>query len=127
MKWIAILAVLVLGGCVPYPVYKTLQPELEITVVDDQNEPIQGAIVALISSSSPYGWEKGREVQTTDRKGVVKFLKRSEWRIEALMLHGVEIFYWKWCIKMKGFVTYEVQGIGSKIPRSKILIDLEAG
>ena len=127
MKWIAILAVLVLGGCVPYPVYKTLQPQLEITVVDDQNEPIDRAIVALISSSTPYGGEKSREVRLTYRGGEVNFPKRSEWRVEMLMIHGIEDFFWNWCIEKEGFLTYETQYRDDEILRSNILIELEPG
>ena len=124
MKWISPLAILVLGGCVPYPIYKTLQPQLEIIVVDDQKESVYGAKVALISSSSPYGDEKSREVRLTDHKGVAEFQKRSEWRIESLMIHGVEIFYWNWCVEKEGFVTYETRGLNSGIPGSNILIEL---
>ena len=127
MKWISTLAILVLGGCVPYPIYKTLQPQLEIAVVDDQKEPVYGAKVALISNSYPYGGEKSREVRTTDRKGVAKFQKRSEWRIEALMLHGAEVFFWNWCVEKEGLVTFETQNRDSEISRSKILIELESG
>ena len=128
MKWIAILAMLVLGGCVVfYPVYKTLQPQLEITVVDDQKEPVHGAKVALISSSYPYGDEKSRDVQTTDTKGVANFQKRSEWRVEALMIHGIEDFFWNWCVEKEGFATYETKNGDGEIPRSKILIELEPG
>jgi hypothetical protein len=127
MRWISILGILVLGGCVPYPIYKTLQPELEITVINDQTEPIHGAKVILISSSHPYGWEKNRETKTTDRMGVATFQKRSEWRVESLMIHGGEIFFWNWCVDKEGFVTYETQNTNSGIPKSKILIELEPG
>jgi hypothetical protein len=127
MKWVAILAILVLGGCVPFPVYKTLQPQLEITVVDDQNEPIHGAIVALISSSNPYGEEKSREVRLTHRKGGAKFQRRSEWRIEVLIIHGIEDFFWNWCIEKEGFLTYETQYGDDEILRRNTLIELEPG
>jgi hypothetical protein len=29
-----------------------------------------------------------------------------EWRIESLMLHGIEFFYWDWCVVKPGYATY---------------------
>ena len=52
-----LLATALLSGCVPYPVYKTLQPAATATIQDSQGEPIAGAAVTLISSAYPYGWE----------------------------------------------------------------------
>ena len=76
MKVIAVLAILALGGCVPHPIYKTLQPNLEIVVKDDENKPVHRAQVNLISSSYPYGSEVGREIQATDSNGVVRWSRK---------------------------------------------------
>ena len=127
MRWIFILAVWVLGGCVPYPVYKTLQPELEIKVIDDQQNPLHGAKVNLISNSYPYGWERNRETKMTNKIGVAAFQKRSEWRLESLIIHGAEIFFWNWCVEKEGFVTYETHNRDSDIPESRVRVMLVPG
>ncbi|WZB60538.1 hypothetical protein WJ970_21535 [Achromobacter xylosoxidans] len=48
-------APLLLGGCIPYPAYKTLQPQARATVVDEQSRPLADTRVILITSSYPYG------------------------------------------------------------------------
>lgn len=70
------------------------------------SHPVEGARVTLISNAYPYGWEKSREVMQTDDRGIAKFESRKEWRIEAIMLHGAEFYFWNWCVEKSGFVTY---------------------
>ena len=90
-------------GC--YPVYKTLQKEARIRVVNEHGEPIAGAEVHLITSSYPYGSERGRETTATDTDGVAAFVKKSEWRVESLMIHGAELLFWNWCVRFEGHRT----------------------
>lgn len=96
-------ATLVTTAC--YPVYKTLQEEARIRVVDERGEAIAGAEVHLITSSYPYGSERHRETKATDADGVAAFAKNSEWRVESLMIHGAEIFFWNWCVRLEGHRT----------------------
>lgn len=98
-----------LAGC--YPIYKTLQPSARVTVVDERGKPIEGAEVILITSSYPYGHERRREAQMTDRRGVAEFSSRSEWRGETLMLHGIEDFFWNWCVLKPGFSTHRTTDV----------------
>ena len=98
------------AGCVPYPIYKTLQPEAEVTVHDSMARPIQGARVTLISSAYPHGLEKSRETKETDAWGVAKFDSRKEWRTEIMMIHGAEVYFWNWCVERPGLVTYASAG-----------------
>ena len=74
--------------------------------MDVDNDPIKNAKVTLISSSYPYRFEKTRETKMTSNDGKAKFESKKEWRIEALMLHGAEIFFWNWCVYKEGFETY---------------------
>lgn len=104
------LAMLVgLTGCVPYPIYKTIQPAAKAVVRDQASRPLAGAKVTLISSAYPYGREKSRETIKTDVSGVAMFASRKQWRMEVLMIHGWEEYFWNWCIEQPGFQTYETE------------------
>jgi hypothetical protein len=100
------LSTIWLTGCVPYPVYKTIQPSSQMTVLNERGEPIEGAKVVLMAGANPYGFERSRETKTTNRQGIAAFEERSEWRTESLMMHGAEFFFWNWCVQKPGFKTY---------------------
>jgi hypothetical protein len=104
------LLVLTLAGClvgfVPFPVYKTLQPSAQITVLDEVNHPVPEAKVLLIANSNPYGREKTRETKVTNEHGMAAFEARHEWRMESFMMHGMEFFFWNWCVQKSGYTTY---------------------
>ena len=85
-------APLLLGGCIPYPAYRTLQPQARATVVDEQSRPLADTRVILITSSYPYGRERWRDEQRSGEDGVASFENHSEWRAESLMIHGRTIF-----------------------------------
>ncbi|WP_225540807.1 carboxypeptidase-like regulatory domain-containing protein [Xanthomonas sp. XNM01] len=103
----SVVASTLLAGCVPYPVYKTLQPEAQVTVLAPSGQPIAGAEVQLIASAYPYGRERSRETATTGTDGRAWFPARREWRTEALALHGAEVYFWNWCIRAPGYRTRE--------------------
>ncbi len=104
MKTRFVLAVLVcLSGC--YPVYKTLQPDTEFVVVDESQQPIDGAQVFFISSSYPYGYEKFRMSRFTNRFGQAYFNSIHDFRTEILLPHGIESFFWNWCVSKDGYET----------------------
>jgi len=96
----------VFAGCVPYPVYKTLQPSASATVLDENSNPIAAAKVTLIASAYPYGREKFREIKSTDPTGVAVLTVRREWRTEVLAMHGWEEYFWNWCVEKPGFLTF---------------------
>jgi hypothetical protein len=98
-----------LAGCVPYPVYKTTQPASQMAVLDERNEPVEGAKVVLITSFNPHGRET-REIKITDRDGVAAFETRNEWQSESMMMHGVTYYFWNWCVQKPGFKTYLTGG-----------------
>ncbi len=129
MKIILILSVfLLMAGCIPFPTYKTLQPESSITVVDPAGKPIDFASVQLISSSYPYGYEKFRVITKTSPSGNARFTKIKQWRIEApLMMHGVEEFFWNWCISKEGYKTLQTHYKSSKDFKNVSFITLYPG
>lgn len=112
-------------ACIPYPVYKTLQPSTRVTVVDQDNVPLAQAEVTLISSAYPYGGEKTRVARVTDDKGSAAFDSVREMRVETLMIHGAEEYYWNWCVRKEGYATYFTRHGGSddfeSAPRVKLV------
>ena len=125
LVFLATAALLV--GCVPYPIYKTLQPPARVTVLDAASQPIGRARVTLISNSYPYGREKSRETKETDRDGVVSFESRSEWCTEVCFIHGAEVYFWNWCIEKPGFVTYITANRSASAFAPESVIRLVAG
>ncbi|WMD21753.1 carboxypeptidase regulatory-like domain-containing protein [Achromobacter seleniivolatilans] len=115
------------AGCVPYPVYKTLQPSARVTVLDTESQPIPNARVVLISSAYPYGQERSRQEMQSAQNGVATFPSQSEWRIEALMIHGSEQFFWNWCIEKAGFETYKTLNRTASQFDDKLIVELRAG
>jgi hypothetical protein len=114
-------------ACVPFPVYKTLQPSARITVLDEQGNALSKAEATLISSSYPYGFEKRRETRETDSSGTAEFEVKREWRTETLMIHGVEVFFWNWCARKDGYVTYFTNHKSQEKFQDNLLVRLEPG
>ena len=107
IRWLILFLLPLLTGCIPYPIYKTLQPEAQITVTDQDNKPLSGASVTLISSYYPYGHEDFRETRYTNALGQEEFSGKREWRIEMMFLHGWTEYFWNWCVEKPGYATYE--------------------
>lgn len=98
-----------MSACVPYPIYKTLQPAARVTVVDQNNAPLANAEVTLIAGAYPYGREKARVAKFTDERGSARFDAVREMRVETMMLHGAEDYFWNWCVRKEGYATYRTR------------------
>ena len=127
MRFVYLLVVVALSGCIPYPIYKTLQPASTVEVRDSAGGPIAGATAELVANSYPYNRERTRSSATTDSQGIAQFEARKEWRIEAIMLHGAESFYWNWCVKKEGFETYATRNDVGDDPAKRIDVVLKPG
>ena len=104
--WLGVWLLLVtLAGCVPYPVYKTLQPSAKVTVQDERGRPVSGANVSLITRRFPYGSEFSRTTKETNLQGIAHFERQSEWQVEALVIHGAWEYSWEWCVSKPGFAN----------------------
>ena len=124
-KFIALAALVCLSGC--YPVYKTLQPNTTFIVVDEGEKPIRDAEVIFISSAYPYGDEKSRMSKFTDGLGKVDFNSMHEFRIESLMMHGSEEFFWNWCVYKDGYETSQSNNKSSDNFSSENTVALKKG
>jgi hypothetical protein len=117
-RGLALLAILALAGCVPYPAYRTVRPEVALTIRDARQRPIQGARVTLISTTHPDGRVNTRDTRETGPDGTARFERTRALRIEWLFLHRGEIDFWNWCVEKEGFGTYFSSG-----PRTKMFAD----
>jgi hypothetical protein len=122
-----LLATFLVSGCVPYPVYKTLQPDAKATVRDAQGKPVSGAAVTLVASAYPYGRERSREMKMTMEDGVSAFASRREWRTEILAMHGAEEYFWNWCVQKEGFETFRTAHGRAAGFKAEPVIILKAG
>lgn len=116
-----------LSGCVPYPVYKMLQPSASVTVHDKTNRPLPEVEVMLISNAYPYGFEKSRESKETSNDGTASFASLWEWRTESLMIHGAEVYFWNWCVRKDGYSTFLTAHRSSQDFQSSFIVHLEPG
>ena len=122
-----LFATVLVSACVPYPIYKTLQPSAQVTVLNQAGQPLSGAEATLISNAYPYGWEKGRLTQATRTDGKAVFDSAREWRAEVLMIHGAEVFFWNWCIRKDGYVTHATASGSSGEFQDDLVVRLEPG
>lgn len=99
------LLLLVLPAGCAYPIYKQLKPAADVSVQDANGVPITGAKVHLGTTIYPYGDEGPTEVTATDTSGIARFYGKNEWRTESMMLHGAQVFDWRWCVAKPGYET----------------------
>ena len=97
-----VLSAMLLTAC--YPTYKTLQPEINVTVQDEQGRLLDQVAVVLARVPN-YGLGYRYTLDYTEQ-GRVHFEPLSEWRVEHLMMHGVVNYHWSLCIDQAG---YEIQ------------------
>lgn len=127
LSWVLISLCIGLSGCLPYPVYKKLQPEIRFTVMDEAEKPIAGARVHLITKSYPYGFEDSREIRITQSAGTATFSDRREWTTEALVIHGRKQYFWNWCVEKDGYATYHSTFKSGGDKEDHIKISLKTG
>jgi len=96
------------SACVPYPVYKTLQPEVDAKVVDAAGAPVAQARVTLVARAHPALGVLSAPVAVADAQGAVHFDAMREWRVEVMALHGALDYYWSLCAAAPGYRTIEV-------------------
>jgi hypothetical protein len=123
----ALAAATLMSGCVPYPVYKKLQPAAKATVRGAANEPLEQAEVTLISSAHPYGFEQHRQMKKTLADGTATFDARREMRVEVMVIHGWQEFFWNWCVRKEGYTTYLTRHNGAADFQENLFVQLQPG
>ena len=118
VRGMALLLILAVGGCIPYPTYRRVRPEVRLTVRDARHRPIEGAQVTLISTSHPDGIVKSMDIADTGPDGTVGFKGKRRLGVEVTFMDHKEISFWNWCVQKQGFATYFTNG-----PRTKVFED----
>jgi hypothetical protein len=95
-----------MAGCVPYPVYKKLQPAAMVTVRTAGNVPLAGAEVALITRAHPTTLER-HDTKMTAADGSASFAGKREMTVEVMVIHGSLDYYWNWCVRKEGYATFK--------------------
>ena len=106
-----------------YPVIKTIQPELEIKVIDENGQIIQDAKVILHTEMKPDKVDLKDNVKFTNAEGMVNFEHLSKIKVENILIHGVQHYDWTLCISKNGYQTQEsIQINKNENSQSKIFI-----
>ncbi len=108
IKALVVACIVALAGCVPYPIYKTLQPEVDAQVLDASGGPVVQAQVTLVARARPAPGVLSAPVVASDANGRVHFDAVREWRTEVMALHGALYYHWSLCVAKPGYRTIEV-------------------
>lgn len=122
-----LIAASAVAGCVPYPVYKTLQPSAKVTVRGQGGMPLANAEATLIANAHPSPFEKSRETKRTLADGTASFKAVRELRVEVMALHGWEEYYWSWCVRREGYATYLTHRDGAGEFQTDQIVQLQPG
>jgi len=94
---------LLFTGCI-YPIYKTLQPQAMVEVVDENKVAIKNVNVHL-QTRECLPCKNSEQVKLSNERGIVHFDSQREWRKEILIIHGSTSFTWSWCVEKEGYKT----------------------
>jgi hypothetical protein len=126
-RGLGFLLILAVAGCVPYPAYRTVRPEVALSIRDSRQRPIQGARVTLVSTSHPEGVVKSTDTIETGPDGTARFAGKRALRLEVLFLYRGEISFWNWCVEKEGYATYFTSGPRTKMFEDESIILLRPG
>jgi len=102
------LLMLMLTGCI-YPVYRTIQPETKVKVVNTKGVALSGAKVYLYTKEY-YPHKLKVEIVQSNKKGIAEFDSIKKWGTDMLMMHGVKPSNkWNLCIEKSNYVTQHIQ------------------
>jgi hypothetical protein len=104
------LLALPLAGCLPYPVYKRIQPEIVVRVVDAAGQPIPDARLVLLTRAHPAPPIRIVTEASTNAAGEARFESHREWQVEVNFIHGSLEYYWTLCVTHAGYANLYVHG-----------------
>lgn len=97
-----------LSGCI-YPVYRTIQPETKVEVLNEKDMPIGGAKVYL-STTEFYPYKFKVEIVRSDEEGIAQFDSIKKWGTDMLMIHGIKPEnHWALCVEKENYKTKVVR------------------
>jgi hypothetical protein len=119
-----LVGTILLTGC--FPVYKTTRPQLNVLVINNQEQPVMGAKLVLITRARPTPILE-QDIQYTNTKGIAIFKKEKDMQVQTAFIHGSLQYYWSLCAEKAGYVSI-TRLINTPTVRNKSLkIMLSAG
>lgn len=104
--------VFLLVGCVP--LLTVTQPDVEILVTDQDGIPIEGALLNFASQLyGPNGSTEFASVRT-DQSGIVRLARKSYIQLAFLVVDGLAVYGWSYCIEKAGFQPAVRNQLGKK-------------
>src|SRR5262245_48941407 len=92
-----------LAGCFGPPIRTTVQPALDLRVVNAADDPIDGATAYYYAFANPEGRFRAQRTVETNQRGVAQFEELTKW--EGLLLRLIYGAYMQgWCVEAD---TYE--------------------
>ena len=101
-----------LVACIPYPVYKTIRPDVNFLVTDSDKKPIDGVKIVINTRANPTPINDF-DIQYTNLKGMTTFAGKKVMKLENTAMHGALNYYCNLCIEKSGFKTINQYSLGS--------------
>ncbi len=92
-----------LAGC--YPAFRTVQPRVDVVVLDSAGRPVQGATFTLATYRYPRAVPATTKLvpYQTDAAGTVSIPRRGDWQMEILLPDGSSWYGWRYCVEKAGY------------------------
>jgi hypothetical protein len=92
-----------LAGC--YPAFRTVQPKVDLVVVDTAGRPIEGATLTLATYRYPRAMPGTTQFARyeTDAAGTASIPRRGDWQMEILLPDGSSWYGWRYCVEKAGY------------------------
>ncbi|MYJ97013.1 MAG: hypothetical protein F4053_15975 [Proteobacteria bacterium] len=91
-------------GCIP--MYKTVQPQAELTITDSNGEGVERAFVNIGTGTYRNSRPPSLTYFVTDGDGETVILRKKRWHLESLMMHGGTYYSWWVCVEKDGYVPH---------------------
>ena len=105
-KWLIVSMISIfLQGC--YPVYKTIRIPVEIKVVDEKGQNLNGVKIVRMTDQTPARVNRIFDITKTNTQGFAKLEKQSKWQLESFIIHGSQHYTWTLCISKSGYETLD--------------------
>jgi hypothetical protein len=102
MKFLALLLLVTLYGCAPWPT--TSQPDVKLRVIDKNGDPVKGAKINFVNYKIAIKPEvEFKEIITND-SGYAYLSKKSYTQMVVLAADGGHSYDWCYCIEKNGFM-----------------------
>jgi hypothetical protein len=127
-RLIFILSLSSLAGCV-FPVIVKKQPSLEFIVLDELNNPVEGAEINFVRYSlrpMPAIAEAWHSILKTDKTGRAVIEKESELQAYILAADGGYREYdWAWCVAYNNYLPVYKVGISETLDSNTVNVVLK--